>query len=110
MMDSLSSLQDGMVAGSRIFKILDQTEFAPQPNPGADRQITAGKVEFKHVSFSYDGQHEILHDISFVAQPGQTVALVGHTGSGKSSIINVMMRFYEFYEGQILIDGYDIRD
>lgn len=110
MMDSLSALQDGMVAGSRIFRILDQTEFVPQQNPDANREITAGKVEFKHVSFSYDGEHEILHDISFVAQPGQTVALVGHTGSGKSSIINVMMRFYEFYEGQILIDGHDIRD
>ncbi|MFL2062498.1 ABC transporter ATP-binding protein [Latilactobacillus sakei] len=109
MMDSLSSLQDGMVAGRRIFRILDQTEFAPAQDADAASQITDGRVEFKHVSFSYDGKHEILHDISFVVEPGQTVALVGHTGSGKSSIINVMMRFYEIYEGEILIDGQDIR-
>ncbi len=109
MMDSLSSLQDGMVAGRRIFRILDQDEYAPAQDADAANEITEGRVEFKHVSFSYDGKNEILHDISFVVEPGQTVALVGHTGSGKSSIINVMMRFYEFYEGQILIDGHDIR-
>jgi ATP-binding cassette subfamily B protein len=62
------------------------------------------------VKFSYDGEHNVLQNISFVAYPGETVALVGHTGSGKSSIINVLMRFYEFGEGQILIDDKDIRD
>lgn len=110
MMDSLSFFQDGVVAGSRIFRILDTTEYAPAQNPGANATITRGKVEFRHVSFAYDGEHEILHDISFVVNPGETVALVGHTGSGKSSIINVMMRFYEFGTGQILIDDKDIRD
>ncbi len=110
MMDSLSSLQDGIVAGSRIFHILDDTEYAPAQNPGASKTITTGKIEFKHVSFAYDGVHEILHDITFVANPGETVALVGHTGSGKSSIINVMMRFYEFGTGEILIDNVDIRE
>lgn len=110
MMDSLSALQDGMVAGSRIFKILDQTEYTPQQNANASGKITAGKIEFKNVTFSYDGQKEILKNISFIAKPGQTIALVGHTGSGKSSIINVLMRFYEFYQGQILIDDQDIRD
>ncbi|WP_179395779.1 ABC transporter ATP-binding protein [Lacticaseibacillus absianus] len=110
MMDSLSFFQDGVVAGSRIFRILDNTEYAPAQNPGASATITTGKIEFKHVSFAYDGVHEILHDISFVANPGETVALVGHTGSGKSSIINVMMRFYEFGTGQILIDDVDIHD
>ncbi|KRM72774.1 ABC transporter ATP-binding protein [Lacticaseibacillus brantae] len=110
MMDSLSSLQDGVVAGSRIFRILDDDEYAPKQNPDAHAVISQGKIEFKHVSFAYDGENEILHDISFVANPGETVALVGHTGSGKSSIINVMMRFYEFGQGQILIDDQDIRD
>ncbi|WP_461224539.1 ABC transporter ATP-binding protein [Lacticaseibacillus suihuaensis] len=110
MMDSLSSFQDGVVAGSRIFRIMDNTEYAPSQNPGASATIAAGKIEFRHVSFAYDGVHEILHDISFVANPGETVALVGHTGSGKSSIINVMMRFYEFGTGEILIDDVDIRD
>ncbi|MFD1394061.1 ABC transporter ATP-binding protein [Lacticaseibacillus jixianensis] len=110
MMDSLSSLQDGIVAGSRIFRILDETEYAPAQNPNASATITNGKIEFRHVSFAYDGKHDILHDISFVANPGETVALVGHTGSGKSSIINVMMRFYEFGRGEILIDDKDIRE
>ena len=110
MMDFLSIFTDGMVAGSRILKIMDTEEYAPQQNPGADQMITSGKIEFRNVSFSYDGEHNVLNNISFVANPGETVALVGHTGSGKSSIINVLMRFYEFYEGQILIDDHDIRE
>ncbi|AQP54512.1 multidrug ABC transporter ATP-binding protein [Vagococcus penaei] len=110
MMDSLSVFQDGLVAGGRIIKILDHEELTPQQNPGADATITNAKIEFKNVSFSYDGTHNVLDDISFVANPGETVALVGHTGSGKSSIINVLMRFYEFYDGQILIDDVDIKD
>ncbi|MBF8808345.1 MAG: ABC transporter ATP-binding protein [Enterococcus lacertideformus] len=110
MMDFLSIFTDGMVAGSRILKIMDTEEFTPQQNPGADAEIGLGKIEFRNVSFSYDGKNNVLENISFIANPGETVALVGHTGSGKSSIINVLMRFYEFYEGQILIDDCDIRD
>ncbi|WP_225420390.1 ABC transporter ATP-binding protein [Lapidilactobacillus bayanensis] len=110
MMDSLSSLQDGVVASSRILRILDDQTYAPAQNEGAHGEIKMGKIEFRHVSFSYDGKNKILNDISFVANPGETIGIVGHTGSGKSSIINVMMRFYEFYEGQILIDDRDIKD
>ena len=110
MMDNLTFLQDGVVAGSRMFRILDNQEYAPAQNEGASATVTQGKIEFRHVSFAYDGVHRILNDISFVANPGETVALVGHTGSGKSSIINVLMRFYEFGEGQILIDDVDIRE
>lgn len=110
MMDFLSVFTDGTVAGSRILKIMDTEEYAPQQKESADRTITAGKIEFRNVSFSYDGKNNVLNNISFVANPGETVALVGHTGSGKSSIINVLMRFYEFYEGQILIDDHDIRE
>ena len=69
-----------------------------------------GKIEFRNVSFSYDGKHEVLKNISFVVEPGETLAIVGHTGSGKSSLINVMMRFYDFYEGEILIDDVSILD
>ena len=110
MMDYLSVFTDGIVAGSRILKIMDTEEVTPQQAEDADGQITAGKIEFRNVSFSYDGEHNVLNNISFVAHPGETVALVGHTGSGKSSIINVLMRFYEFSEGQILIDDRDIRE
>ncbi len=110
MMDFLSIFQDGVVAGSRIITILDHEELVPQQNPGANAKIKEAKIEFKNVTFSYDGNHNVLKNISFVAHPGETVALVGQTGSGKSSIINVLMRFYEFYEGEILIDDVDIRD
>lgn len=109
MMDQMTLFQDGIVAGKRIFRILDETEYEPKQNEVQGLEINQGKIEFKHVSFSYDGKHEILHDISFTVQPGETLGIVGHTGSGKSSIINVMMRFYEFGQGEILIDGRDIR-
>ncbi len=109
MMDFLSVFTDGIVAGSRILKIMDTTEYAPQQEEHASGEIINGKIEFRNVSFSYDGKNNVLNNISFVANPGETVALVGHTGSGKSSIINVLMRFYEFYEGEILIDDRDIR-
>lgn len=110
MMNSLTFFTDGIVAGKRIFKILDQKEFEPGQRGKEDAKITEGKIEFKHVSFSYDGKHDVLHDVSFTLLPGQTLGIVGHTGSGKSSIINVMMRFYEFHDGEILLDGHDIRD
>lgn len=109
MMDQMTLFQDGIVAGKRIFNILDNTEYEPKQNAEKGLTISKGKIEFKHVSFSYDGKNEILHDINFTVNPGKTLGIVGHTGSGKSSIINVMMRFYDFYKGQILIDGVDIK-
>ncbi|MHA5130355.1 ABC transporter ATP-binding protein [Oenococcus oeni] len=107
---NLSTFQDGMVAGYRAGKILDDTTYEPAQNKGAAEEVSKGKIEFQHVDFSYDGKTTILHDLTFTAEPGQTVALVGHTGSGKSSTINALMRFYEFQKGRILIDGHDIRD
>ena len=109
MMDQMTFFQDGIVAGKRIFRILDNTDYEPKQQDQPGLTITQGKIEFKHVSFSYDGKNEILHDISFTVNPGETLGIVGHTGSGKSSIINVMMRFYEFYQGEVLIDGVDIK-
>lgn len=109
-MNYMSYFQDGLVAGHRIMKLFDDQTLAPRQHPGAQAQVTAGKIEFQHVTFSYVPGQPILKDISFVVQPGETVALVGHTGSGKSSIINVLLRFYEFGEGRILIDDQDIRD
>ena len=109
MMDRMTFFQDGIVAGKRIFRIMDETEYEPKQEDDKNAVISKGKIEFKNVSFSYDGKHEILHNVSFVVNPGETLGIVGHTGSGKSSIINVMMRFYEFGSGQVLIDDIDIR-
>lgn len=109
MMMRLSLYQQAIVAGSRVFKLLDDEELAPSQKNDAKLNIQSGKIEVKNVSFSYDGKRDVLKNISFTAEPGQTVALVGHTGSGKSSIINLLMRFYEFERGDILIDGDSIK-
>ncbi|MDF9823675.1 ATP-binding cassette subfamily B multidrug efflux pump [Breznakia sp. PF5-3] len=109
-MERLSIYQQAIVSAYRVFKILDHEELTPQQNENASGSIKEAKIEFKNVSFSYDGEKEVLTNISFEVNPGETIALVGHTGSGKSSIINVMMRFYEFYQGEILIDGKSIKD
>ena len=109
MMMRLSLYQQAIVAGSRVFKLLDEGELAPAQHQEKKVSILKGHIEFKGVSFSYDGERDVLKNISFTANPGETVALVGHTGSGKSSIINLMMRFYEFERGEILLDGESIR-
>ncbi|PLS16787.1 multidrug ABC transporter ATP-binding protein [Bacillus sp. M6-12] len=109
-MQRLSLFQQAIIAASRVFKVLDEGELAPAYTGGDVNNITAGKIEFKNVSFSYDDKRDVLKNISFTVMPGETVALVGHTGSGKSSIINLMMRFYEFNRGDILIDEVTIKD
>ncbi|RLQ92259.1 ABC transporter ATP-binding protein [Planomicrobium sp. Y74] len=108
-MQRLSIFQQAIVAASRVFDLLDETDEAPAQKKAA-AEITEGRIEFRNVSFSYDGKAQVLKNISFTAEPGQTVALVGHTGSGKSSIINLLMRFYEFERGDILIDGVNVKD
>lgn len=106
---NFSTLQTSMVSASRVFAMIDQREYEPEQQ-SKDVQLTDGNVRFEHVSFSYDGKHQILDDISFTVNKGETIAFVGHTGSGKSSIINVLMRFYEFQSGRVYIDDVDIRD
>ncbi|MBL4952754.1 ATP-binding cassette domain-containing protein [Neobacillus sp. YIM B02564] len=110
MMMRLSLYQQAIVAGHRVFKLLDEEEIAPAQSDDPHVSITDGKIEFNNLSFSYDGKRDVLKNITFTANPGETVALVGHTGSGKSSIINLLMRFYEFERGEIFIDGKSIRD
>ncbi|MBA2876436.1 ATP-binding cassette subfamily B protein [Anoxybacillus caldiproteolyticus] len=109
MMMRLSLYQQAIVSGARVFALLDHTELAPGAAEERGTTISKGTIEFRNVSFSYDGKRDVLKHISFIAKPGETVALVGHTGSGKSSIINLLMRFYEFDRGDILIDGVSIR-
>ena len=108
-MQNYSVLQTSMVAAERVFEIMDRTDYEPE-QANQDLQIQDGSIEFKHVSFSYDGKRDVLRDISFSVKKSQTIAFVGSTGSGKSSIINLFLRFYEFERGQILIDGRDIKD
>ena len=106
---NFATLQTSMVSAERVFAMMDQRAYEPTQAP-SDLEVSQGRIEFRNVSFSYDGKTDVLKDISFQVQAGETIAFVGHTGSGKSSIINLFMRFYEFNRGQILIDGVDIRE
>lgn len=105
MMAQLTRFQQALVAAERVFGLLDEDRKEPVQEGNRHLQISDGLIEFKNVTFSYDGKNDVLKDISFTARPGETVALVGHTGSGKSSIINLLMRFYHLSEGEITIDG-----
>ena len=106
---NFATLQTSMVSAERVFAMMDQRAYEPTQAP-SDLEVSQGRIEFRNVSFSYDGKRDVLKNISFQVQAGETIAFVGHTGSGKSSIINLFMRFYEFDRGQILIDGVDIRE
>ncbi len=105
-----SVMQRAMVSGQRIFEVLDvPLAISDKPDAVAPQNVE-GSVEFRHVTFGYDRNRPVLHDVSFHVQPGETVALVGPTGSGKTSITALLHRFYEVWEGSILIDGVDVRD
>ena len=107
MTQRLSMLQQAVVAGERVFEILDE---GSQTQVSANQQITSGHVEFTDVSFSYDGEHPVLRNISFSVEPGQFYAIVGHTGSGKSTLMSLLMRFYAPQTGQILLDGWQLHE
>lgn len=103
-------LQNTMASSERIFELLDTRMLvADAPPDAAPFRVEHGRIEFRNVSFSYDGEHEIIQDLSFTVNPGETVAIVGATGAGKTSIINILMRFYEYGAGAVLVDGREIR-
>ena len=106
---NFSTLQTSMVSAGRVFALIDERTYEPLHKDG-EAKLQEGNIRFEHVCFSYDGKHPILDDISFSVKKGETIAFVGHTGSGKSSIINVLMRFYEFQSGRVLLDDVDIRN
>jgi len=107
--DNFNTLQMGMVGSERVFNLLETTEDIID-NGVLKADDIKGKVEFKNVWFAYNNEDWVLKNISFHVQPGQTVALVGATGAGKSSIVNLINRFYEYNKGEILVDDVNVRD
>jgi ATP-binding cassette, subfamily B, multidrug efflux pump len=115
-------LQSGVASAERVFELLDaqeQSEDLPAtaietdpgvPSAGSTPGQIGGRVEFEHVAFSYDPKNPLITDLSFVAEPGQTIAIVGPTGAGKTTLVNLIMRFYELDAGRITLDGIDIAD
>lgn len=109
LIDKFNTLQMGMVSAERVFDVLDTKEFTPD-NGTYTLEHIAGEIEFNNVWFAYNSDKWVLKDVSFHVRPGETLALVGATGAGKSSTINILSRFYEIQRGKILLDGKDIRD
>lgn len=108
--EQFSTLQSSVASAEKIFSVMDEDEFIPEiENPQKPDRII-GKIEFDHVWFAYDGKNYVLRDVSFVINPGEKVAFVGATGAGKSSILNLIGRYYDIQKGHIYIDGIDIRE
>lgn len=114
--DQYNTLLSAMAGAERIFGLLDQDQALKEAEHPVEIKRLRGRIEFRNVWFSYDDVEDgkepnwILRDVSFVAEPGQTVAIVGATGGGKSTIINLLLRFYDIQRGEILVDGVNIRD
>ena len=109
LMQNFSILQTSIISAGRVFTLIDNEEYEPEQKE-SDYKILRGDIEFKNVSFSYDGKRDVLKNISFSVKNGESTAFVGATGSGKSSIMNLFLRFYDYDRGEILIDGVNIKD
>lgn len=113
--DQYNTLQSAMAGAERIFTLLDHEDFIEESDTPVEIERVRGRIEFRNVWFTYDDVVDgvepnwILKDVSFVAEPGQKIAIVGATGAGKTTIINLLLRFYEIQKGQILIDGIDVK-
>jgi len=103
-------MQTAMASSERIFKLLDNETFIKNKENAKKVEHVKGEIEFKNVWFAYNGDDYVLKDVSFKIKPGESVAIVGATGAGKTSIINILTRFYDIQKGEILVDGIDIRD
>jgi ATP-binding cassette subfamily B protein len=102
--------QNAMASSERIFDLMDTEPTIVNPTPAKEVGVLNGEIEFRNVWFAYNAEDYVLRDVSFKVKAGEKVALVGHTGSGKTSIINLLCRFYDVNEGQVLIDGIDLRE
>lgn len=109
LMQNFSILQTSIISAGRVFTLIDNEEYEPEQKE-SDYKILRGDIAFKNVSFSYDGKRDVLKNISFSVKNGESIAFVGATGSGKSSIMNLFLRFYDYDRGEILIDGVNIKD
>lgn len=105
-----NNIQSALAGAERIFEIMDEAEEAPDKEDARELENPKGEVEFCNVSFSYSADAPVLKDVSFRVRPGEVVALVGETGAGKTTIVNLLIRYYELDKGKILIDGNDITD
>ena len=108
--DKYNVLQAAVVASHRIFRTLDLPIAILNPAKALKESRARGRIEFENVWFAYNDENWVLKDVSFTVEPGQSIALVGHTGSGKTTITNLLMRFYDIQRGRILLDGIDLRD
>ncbi|MCU7520879.1 MAG: ABC transporter ATP-binding protein [Ignavibacteria bacterium] len=108
--DKYNIMQTAMASSERVFKLLDNDTFVKNPENPVDLKKVEGKIEFRNVWFAYNGDDYVLKDVSFSISPGQTVAIVGATGAGKTSLISILTRFYDINKGKICLDGIDIKD
>ena len=110
MSERYNLLQSAMSASERIFELLDEPVTMTAPEKPVQIEKVQGRIEFRNVWFAYDDEDWVLKDVSFVVQPGESVAFVGYTGAGKTTITNLLLRFYDVQRGQVLLDGVDVRE
>jgi ATP-binding cassette subfamily B multidrug efflux pump len=108
--DKYNILQSAMASAERIFKLLDTPVTITDPAKAQPLEAARGRIEFRNVSFAYRDDHRVLENVSFTVEPGETVAVVGHTGAGKTTLTSLLLRFYEVQDGQVLFDDVDIRN